>query len=308
MWSSTGRTARALACGLATMVAVAAVSAIASAAPASTSRVTARAKSSKANRKGPTSIGAPNNGHLTGAARLRGSKTLRQREGMHSWGLPQLVHLLNHAATQVARKHHGAQMLVGDLSGRTGGHLDHHNSHQTGRDADVGFFVTNSKGKPMAVKRFIPFDDGGNARDVQGVHFDEARNWTMVEAMLKADKANVRYLFISSALRGKLLAYATKKHVNKELLDRAATVMMSPNDADLHDDHVHVRIACPESMHDVCIEEATAHVHEGPSAPAVKATDPDEKPDSAAPAAPIAPVAPAPPPQKAADSGAGDAR
>jgi penicillin-insensitive murein endopeptidase len=47
--------------------------------------------------------------------------------------------------------------------------------------------------------------------------------------------------------------------------------MMSPNDADLHDDHVHVRISCPESTRDVCIEEAT--VKES----VAKGTD-DEKP------------------------------
>jgi penicillin-insensitive murein endopeptidase len=209
-------------------------------------------------RKGAQSVGAPNNGHLSGAIRLRGSKTLRQREGSHSWGLPQLVHMLRHAASAVARKHARSQMLVGDLSGRTGGHLDGHGSHQTGRDADVGFYVTNSKGKPMAVKRFIPFDAAGNARDVQGVHFDEARNWAMIEAMLKDEKAGVRYMFISNALRSKLLAYAARKHVSKELVERASTVMISPNDADLHDDHIHVRIGCPDSMHDVCIEEATA--------------------------------------------------
>ncbi len=321
MWSRRGRVARAIACGLAiAALAITGTPAVVAAAPAtSTSRAAARAKSSKGGRKGAASVGAPNNGHLVGAARLRGSKSLRQREGGHSWGLPQLVHLLNHAATQVARKHHGSQMLVGDLSGRTGGHLDHHNSHQTGRDADVGFFVTNSKGKPMTVKRFIPFDDAGNARDVQGVRFDEARNWTMIEAMLKDDKASVHYLFITNALRGKLLAYAAKKHIAKELVERAASVMMSPNDADLHDDHVHVRIACPESMREVCIEEATAReapvaMGETPKPPARAATldeKPDEKPE-ASPAAPAAAdaaaAAPPSPPLKAADSGAADVK
>jgi penicillin-insensitive murein endopeptidase len=258
MWSSGSRLARAALGGLALALVAFGAPGRALAKPAGVAKVEGRTRPGKASHRGPQSIGAPNNGHLAGAARLRGSRTLRQREGSHSWGLPQLVHMLHRSASAVARKHRGSQMLVGDLSGRTGGHLDRHNSHQTGRDADVGFYVMNSKGKPMAVRRFIPFDDAGNARDVQGVRFDEARNWTMVEAMLKDDKANVRYMFISNALRGKLLAYAAKKHVAKEIVDRAAVAMMSPRDADLHDDHVHVRIACPESMHDVCIEESTA--------------------------------------------------
>jgi penicillin-insensitive murein endopeptidase len=311
MSSSGTRLLGAIACGLLLGLAPAA----AAGAPASGHHGTshdgdghgsARARSHRSGKKGGQSVGAPNNGHLAGAIRLRGSKVLRQREGAHSWGLPQLVHLLQHTATAVARKHRGSQMLVGDLSGRTGGHLDRHNSHQTGRDADVGFYVTNSKGKPMAAKRFIPFDDAGNARDAPGVRFDEARNWTMVEAMLKDDKAVVRYLFITNALRGKLLAYAAKKHVSKELVARAASVMMSPSDADLHDDHVHVRIACPDATRDACVEEATerapARVADeekpaepsGPAQPADPAPPEEAKGASAAPSAP-APFAPAAP-------------
>jgi penicillin-insensitive murein endopeptidase len=207
-------------------------------------------------KKGAQSIGAPNSGKLVGAARLRGSPYLKQRKDAHSWGLPELVKLLHRAAAKVARKHPRSVMLVGDLSGRTGGHIDGHGSHQSGRDADVGFYVMNSKGKPLPTKRFIAFDGAGNARDVPGARFDDARNWTLVEALLKDDKANVRYLFVTNALRARLLAQAAKKHAPKEIVERAAAAMMSPPDADQHDDHFHVRIACPASMRGTCVEEA----------------------------------------------------
>jgi penicillin-insensitive murein endopeptidase len=68
--------------------------------------------------------------------------------------------------------------------------------------------------------------------------------------------------------------------------------MMSPREAELHDDHVHVRISCPESMHDVCVEEAT-----GPAAPAGG----DEKPGGNDGGDPQ-------PATAAADSGAGEAK
>lgn len=207
-------------------------------------------------KKGVQSIGSPNAGRLVGAARLRGSRSLRQRVGAHSWGLPVLVKMLRRAADKVAQKHRGAMLLVGDLSGRNGGRLDGHNSHQSGRDVDVGFYVANSRGKTVPVKRFIAFDANGRARDLPWATFDEARNWALVEALLKDEKVSIRYLFISNALRGKLLAYAAKKRAPKSLVERAAAVMMSPADADLHDDHFHVRIACPESMRGVCQEES----------------------------------------------------
>jgi penicillin-insensitive murein endopeptidase len=106
------------------------------------------------------------------------------------------------------------------------------------------------------MKHFVAFDGTGKARIIPGASFDDARNWALVEALLKDEKANVRYLFISTPLKGRLLAYAMHKNVDKDFIVRASTVMMSPTDADVHDDHFHVRIACPESMKDVCIEEA----------------------------------------------------
>lgn len=255
MWSSSGRIARVLALALA-LVTVPAAAHAAHGKAKVTRKAKPGAKGAK-KKEAARSIGAPNHGHLEGAALLKQGRTLKQRSGAHSWALPQMVKLLHHASAAVARKHKGSVMFVGDLSGKTGGRIDKHGSHQSGRDADVAFYVMNSKGKPLPAKRFIAFDDAGNARDVPGARFDEARNWALVEALLKDRDAHVRYLFVTNGLRARLLAYAARKHAPKELIERAAAAMMSPPDADLHDDHFHVRIACPESMRDVCVEEST---------------------------------------------------
>ena len=250
----------------------------------------------KGSLKGAQSIGAPNAGHLAGAMLLKGSRTLKQKEGSHSWALPELVRLLQRASVKIAKKHKSSVMLVGDLSGRTGGFLERHGSHQSGRDADVGLYVINSKGKPVNVRHFVAFDSSGKGRELPWANFDEVRNWDLVEALLQDDKANVRYLFISTPLRAKLLAQAVKKHASKELIARAAAAMMSPPEADMHDDHIHVRIGCPESMRGVCIEEAMGRVAVGDGGPAkgARAVDSDgaeekaetaDKPSEAKPAA-----------------------
>ncbi len=226
-------------------------------------KVASAARVTKGSRKGPQSIGAPNAGHLEGAMLLRGSHTLKQKEGSHSWGLPELVHALQRASMKVAKHHKSSVMLVGDLSGRTGGFLERHGSHQTGRDADVGLYVMSSKGKSVNVRHFVAFDSTGKGRELPWAMFDEARNWDLVEALLTDEKANVRYLFIANPLRAKLLAQAAKKHASKELIARAAAAMMSPLESDVHDDHIHVRIGCPESMRGVCIEEAMVRVGSG---------------------------------------------
>ncbi|WP_434043863.1 MULTISPECIES: penicillin-insensitive murein endopeptidase [Sorangium] len=204
------------------------------------------------------SKGAPNRGRLTGAMRLRSSRHLKTREGARTWGLPVLVKALRRAAFQVAKKHGDSALLVGDLSARTGGPLDGHNSHQTGRDADVGFYVVNSKGKTLRTERFVAFDDRGNAIGLPGARFDDMRNWALVEALLQDRQAGVKYLFVTDALRARLLAHAAKKRVPAELRARAAAAMMSPRDADLHNDHFHIRVACPASMRGACVEESLA--------------------------------------------------
>jgi penicillin-insensitive murein endopeptidase len=259
------------------------------------------AAASKGAHRGPQSIGAPNAGHLEGALLLRGSRTLKQKDGAHSWGLPDLVHLLQRASAKIARKHKSSVLLVGDLSGRTGGFLERHGSHQSGRDADVGFYVMNSKGKQVNVRHFVAFEGSGKGRELPWAMFDDARNWDLVEALLQDDKASVRYIFVSAPLRGRLLAQAARKHATKELIARASAAMMPSQETDVHDDHLHVRIACPASMREVCIEEPMAHAADGDASPAksARAADADAAEEKASEAKPAADAPASDPPNEA---------
>ncbi|WP_437811744.1 penicillin-insensitive murein endopeptidase [Sorangium sp. So ce1078] len=248
-----------------------------------TSRAARGGTTAEADERRPLAKGAPNRGRLTGAVRLRSSRHLRTRDGARTWGLPVLVKALRRAAFQVAKKHGDSALLVGDLSARTGGPLDGHNSHQTGRDADVGFYVVNSKGRTLRTDRFVAFDDKGNAIGLPGARFDDMRNWALVEALLQDRQAGVKYLFVTDALRARLLAYAAKKRVPAELRTRAAAAMMSPRDADLHNDHFHIRVMCPPSMRAACVEESLAR----PACAPEEAKKPLVSAASEAPAAPV---------------------
>ncbi|WP_437576559.1 penicillin-insensitive murein endopeptidase [Sorangium sp. So ce887] len=242
-----------------------------------TSRAARGGTAAEADERRLLSKGAPNRGRLIGAVRLRSSRHLKTREGARTWGLPVLVKALRRAAFQVAKKHGDSALLVGDLSARTGGPLDGHNSHQTGRDVDVGFYVVNSKGRTLRTDRFVAFDDKGNAIGLPGARFDDKRNWALVEALLQDRHAGVKYLFVTDALKARLLAYATKKRVPAELRTRAAAAMMSPRDADLHNDHFHIRVMCPPSMRAACVEESLAR-------PACAADEAKKPLDASAPA------------------------
>lgn len=213
-------------------------------------------KAGQPDKRKPLSIGAPNRGRLEGAVQLRSSRHVKVRKGARAWGLPVLVKALRSAAFEVAKKHGDSALLVGDLSAKTGGRLDGHNSHQSGRDADVGFYAVNAKGKTLRLDRFVAFDAKGDAIGLPGVRFDDKRNWALVEALLKNRQARVKYLFVTDSLKARLLAYAKKRGVPEELRARAAAAMMSPKHADLHNDHFHIRLACPPSMRGTCIEES----------------------------------------------------
>lgn len=207
--------------------------------------------------KGAHSIGAPNGGKLAHGEKLSSNRSVEVRGGGHAWGTPELVQVLKRSAAKVRKKHKGSVLFVGDLSAKRGGPLFGHNSHQSGRDADVGFYMKHDDGKQVNPHRFVPFGGDGRARDGGIVRFDDERNWLFVESLITDPKVDVRYVFISMGLRKRLLTYASqKKKVAPDLYTKAAAALMSPADVDVHDDHFHVRIACPEKMRPQCVEES----------------------------------------------------
>ena len=205
------------------------------------------------------SIGSPNEGRLDGGKRLAAAPYLRvvpyYAESSARWGLPALVGLLDRAARRVAKRYPDAVLSVGDLSRREGGVLERHHSHKTGRDADLGFYLRNSANKALLAPRFVTFSPRGQAIDMPGAVFDDARNWALVEALLEDREARVSHIFVALHIRARLLRYAEQHGVPKDVRQRAAEVMMQPSQA-AHDDHFHVRIGCPPDQGTKCVEHA----------------------------------------------------
>jgi penicillin-insensitive murein endopeptidase len=172
------------------------------------------------------------------------------------WGLEPLVSLIDRAARMVHKQFPDAVMSVGHLSRPGGGEIDRHHSHESGRDADIGFFVRSQTGKPVLAPSFLTFKPDGTATHNSGAHFDEAQNWAFVQAVLTDPGAHVSYLFVASPLRARLLAHAERIGAPSALRVRAAEVMVQPRGVLPHDDHFHVRIACPSRMAG-CIENPT---------------------------------------------------
>lgn len=207
------------------------------------------------------SVGPPNEGRLQGGIRLDITKPYLRGTPMHPsvdtrWGLPALVHAIDHAAKAVAKKHPGAVMNVGDLSRRHGGELPRHHSHESGRDADLGFYIVDAQGKPLSRPTFTKVNDKLAAEEVAGARFDVAKNWLFLQNLLLDRDARVSHVFVAEPIKHALLAHARSRGVSHALYVRAALVMMQPTGGLPHDDHFHVRISCPSSMKKTCVEYA----------------------------------------------------
>ncbi len=197
------------------------------------------------------SVGSPTDGHLENAVAVEPSSSLRivpiYAPRDVRWGLPDLVKTLTNTSSAVAKRFSGAVMSVGDLSRRHGGEVDRHVSHESGRDADVGFYVVDEKGKQVLSSELVAFDQHGRGKAFPHLRFDDARNWQMISGLLSGP-SQVQYLFIASYLRARLLTEATRVHAAPALRTRAAELMVEPRGVLPHDDHVHVRIHCPSRM------------------------------------------------------------
>jgi penicillin-insensitive murein endopeptidase len=200
------------------------------------------------------SVGAPDDGALVGGVPLEPNPEIRLRwpDGPR-WALPSLVSMLERAAQRVGRRFPGSVLLVGDLSRREGGSLPGHASHESGRDADVGFYYTDAGGRVVRTERLVRVEPTGEAAATpRELRFDAARNWALVEAFLTDPEVIVQRIFVAEPVRRILLDYARSSRTPARLVARAARAMRQPTNGPPHDDHFHVRIACPKRALGVC--------------------------------------------------------
>jgi penicillin-insensitive murein endopeptidase len=119
----------------------------------------------------------------------------------------------------------------------------------------VGFYFVDKKGRPAPVRRFRAVDWRGRAADDRSLRFDDARNWALVEAWMTDPRARVEHVFVAKPIRARLLAHARSKGVYLPVLHRASIALKQPSRGLAHDDHFHVRIACPRSQRGVCLAD-----------------------------------------------------
>jgi penicillin-insensitive murein endopeptidase len=207
------------------------------------------------------SLGHAANGQLLGAVRFIDSPAARILPLRHTarclwFATSRLVRALHTSAERVRASIPNTPPLgVGDLSRARGGPIPPYSrSHQSGRDADIAFYATDSGGSPVAAVDLFPFSDALVSAD-GALRFDVERNWQLVAALLADPSIDIEWLFVAPAIAQALFAEAERQGAAAGLLDRAKALLHQPSDAPPHNDHLHLRIRCaPEERRRGCVD------------------------------------------------------
>ncbi|MBM4319483.1 MAG: hypothetical protein FJ125_05865, partial [Deltaproteobacteria bacterium] len=199
--------------------------------------------------EGSVSVGTVTDGYLVNAATLpepcpHCHVLPRQAARCLTHGSDELIGLLLRSAARLAREWPGTVLHLGNLSAAHGGDITWSMSHNSGRDADIAFPMTDPEGIPVEPPDMLYFDAHGWSFDLHGAYrIDLERTWAVIRTLLQDEQTTVQFVFIYRPLGQALLAHAHRKREPAKLIERAAEVMMQPG-ISLHNDHFHVRIHC----------------------------------------------------------------
>lgn len=182
------------------------------------------------------SIGHPYHGRLINGVpfpnQFRGYQ-LRDEE--RSYTTPEVIGAVLDAIDAVRAQYpETCDLFMGDFSRSGGGWLNHHRSHQNGRDVDLGLYARGNR----TLDTFVPMNEE---------NLDVPKTWTFIENLLRSQ--HVQYIFLDGRIQRLLYDYATSRGINTGYLDslfgnhRGAVIQHVSR----HQDHMHVRFYTPWS-------------------------------------------------------------
>jgi len=206
------------------------------------------------------SVGAPNDGRLVRGKHLATSSAVRlwnTTSGVPAWAAPNLLHAVEKAAQRTRAVFPGTTTVITALSHEKGGPIQGKRSHQTGRDADIVFFLVDAKGKPATAKQLVHIGGDGRGKDDKAAFtFDDARNWALVEALATDSDKAVTHVFVDSKVRQKMLAYSQTAHVAADKRDAVLQILFAADGEEPLDAMFHLRVVCPEGQIAICTDRA----------------------------------------------------
>ena len=193
------------------------------------------------------SIGTPGRGSLEGAVPMvDGPGRSLKMIPWKSWATVETVATLDRVLAEWRRRYPDADpVLVGNMSAPSGGKLQPHSSHQSGRDVDLSYPQIRDEKEEL------------NWREMSAVNLDREMTWNLMKLLVESGA--VEHIFIDTKLQKLLHEWAVEHEpVPKRKLGRWLEYPRRPGSTGAivqhvpgHTDHLHVRFACPPK-HDRC--------------------------------------------------------
>jgi murein endopeptidase len=178
---------------------------------------------------GSISVGVNEAGRIINGVQLPEGEAWRAVDPNNAWGTQETIDFLTAAATAVREEFGDAPALrVNHISKKSGGYLRPHQSHQAGRDVDLGFYY------PLG-------EDPGRLSKKRELAMDLPMNWALVKALLV--HGDVEFILVDKRIQKRLYDYALSIGEDKEWLARLfhAGNKSMVRHARRHRDHFHVR-------------------------------------------------------------------
>ena len=185
---------------------------------------------------GALSIGTPDAGLLLNPVPFPEGAFWKLREPDESWATDETIEFVVTAIEAVEARYPGSpRLVIGDISNPRGGRLDRHRSHQTGRDADIGFYYKDG--------------EAGTFRAARARELDAVRTWALVRALVT--ETDIERIFIDRSLMRVLYDQAVAEGEDPgwlaDIFGRTSEKGIIQHEK-RHKDHLHARFYNPRAQ------------------------------------------------------------
>jgi len=180
---------------------------------------------------GSISLGFADRGRLINAVQMPQDPAWIVERPNYAYATRETVDALARVFRVVHRQFpESAPARLSHLGAKEGGYLRPHRSHQSGRDADIGFFYKGDRFPPRGAPRERLMDP--------------ARNWAMLRALIT--ESDVQLILVDRGIQAVLRRHALAIGENPVWLSQVFGRLVKH--ARSHRDHFHVRFYAPRSQ------------------------------------------------------------
>ncbi|MFZ5442967.1 MAG: penicillin-insensitive murein endopeptidase [Myxococcota bacterium] len=185
---------------------------------------------------GSISVGLTEAGRLVNGVQMPAGEAWQVVDAQNAWGTRETIDFLVAAAESVRTQFpHAPPLRINHIGKKNGGYLRPHQSHQAGRDVDLGFYYPAG-------------EDPGHLSKKRELAMDLAVNWALVKALLIT--GDVQFILVDKRIQARLYDFALKAGEDQAWLDRLfhAGADSMIRHARRHRDHFHVRYFAARSQ------------------------------------------------------------